>query len=217
MSKKEFVFIGMSRERTNFFDFGDFSDMKFQYAKLMASKSIGNLHYISVYSTFLEDMKNWNKDGNILNTVKMMRSELGNLSVCQPGYSGNKVHIMLTDESLFIVENAIRSKWEIISSAIFKTVQNFCPNAIIHYKTTTSIRSQYGSLSWQRLWEATRVGAKIAESLNISIIDSFAMTHPLIMEPDIFPDSVHLYSKHLIGNFVSKTISKMFLLQACTQ
>jgi hypothetical protein len=61
------------------------------------------------------------------------------------------------------------------------------------------------------------IGAKIAESLNISIIDSFAMTHSLIMEPDIFPDSVHLYSKHLVGNFVSKTISKMFLLQACTQ
>jgi hypothetical protein len=43
------------------------------------------------------------------------------------------------------------------------------------------------------------------------------MTHSLIMEPDIFPDSVHLYSRHLVGNFVSKTISKMFLLQACTQ
>jgi hypothetical protein len=103
-------------------------------------------------------MKTWNKDGNVLNTVKMVRSELGNLSICQSGYSGNKVHIMLTDESLFIVENAVRSRWEDISTAIFKTVQTFCPHAIIHYKTTTSIRSQYGSLSWQRLWAATRVG-----------------------------------------------------------
>lgn len=216
MSQKEFIFIGISRERTNFFDFADFDEKKFQYQKLLATKSLDNLHYVSLYSNLLSDMKTWNKDITVLSVVDGINKELKNFSICGHQYNSRKVHIMYTEGALLISENAFRSQWYNISLKIFKAIKDSCPNAILHYKTASAIRSQYGSLSWQRLWEFSRLGASIAEAHNISIIDSFAMTQSLIMESDIYPDSVHLYSKHLVGNFVSKTISKMFLLQACT-
>lgn len=70
------------------------------------------------------------------------------------------------------------------------------------------------------MWEATGVAAAIAtRELNLSVVDRFAVTQPLVAERSIFPDGLHLFrtDQWLQGNFVSKTVSMLFLAQACPE
>ena len=190
----------------------------------MTSTSIDNVHYISLYFTHMEDMKYWNHDNYQMNAAtKILRSAFKNITACTQVFQGSignidinrTLHLIFTDEALMIAENAIQDKWEYIIRFLLNIIRKFCPLARIHYKTTSSLRSQYGSLSWQRLWQETRLALHIADDLGIPAVDSFNITHPLIMETSIFPDSVHLYEKFLVGNFVSKTVSMLLLKQVC--
>ena len=96
-----------------------------------------------------------------------------------------------------------------------RMVTELCPVAKVYVKTTSSIRSQYGSLSWQRLWHETRVMKSIAHEKGWPVIDSFVMTQPLVMELAAYPDTVHLYEQKLVGNWASKSITMLFLNQMC--
>jgi hypothetical protein len=60
------------------------------------------------------------------------------------------------------------------------------------------------------------MGIKIAESRNLSVVNAFSMTQPLTPDPDIFPDTLHLYTDtNLVGNYVSKTVTMLQMRQAC--
>ena len=153
----------------------------------MASASIDNIHYISLYFAHMEDMKYWNhNDYQMDAATKILRSAFKNISACTQVFQGSNgniyanrsLHLIFTDEALMIAENARQEKWEYIIRFLLKITRKFCPLARIHYKTTSSLRSQYGSLSWQRLWQETRLALHIAEDLGIPAIDSFNITHP---------------------------------------
>jgi hypothetical protein len=66
------------------------------------------------------------------------------------------------------------------------------------------------------MWQASRISMQIAEKLGFFIIDAFSMTMPLASYHDVFPDGLHLYSDvKFQGNYVSKTISMIFLSSVC--
>ena len=132
-------------------------------------------------------MKYWNTDNYQMNAAtKMLKSALENINACTQVFQGSNgsihanssLHLIFTDEAIMIAENAKQDKWECIIRFLLKIIGHFCPLARIHYKTTSSLRSQFGSLSWQRLWQETRLALHIAEDLGIPAIDSFNITHP---------------------------------------
>lgn len=217
---KEMVFIGMSRERTNFFDVLDLQGIPVNYRQIQHADTCENLNYISVYFSQLRDMKEWNDPNDKLKNIKeSIRTELGDLPLCRSNFTattGRAVHVYLTVDSIMVMEQMISDRWESLLLTYFDSVQAACPNAVIHYSTTIAIASQYGALSWQRMHRINQMGIAIAKSRNISVVDSFSMTQPLTPEPDVFRDSVHLYSKvKLVGNYVSKTITMLMMKQAC--
>ena len=128
----------------------------------------------------------------------------------------NQIAIYFTEEALWMSETAYRASWYPIISHLFSDIKDVCPQAKFIYKTASSLRAQFGSLSWQRMWENTRLSAKIAQLHNITVIDTFLQTNGLIMEKEVYPDGLHLFSSHKFqGNFVSKTNSMMFLNAIC--
>lgn len=214
----QFVFIGMSRERTNFFDAAEFGGHEFEHEKLKDAASLANLHYLSVFWPQLEDMKSWNLDSSMPATTQRLKADMEKLGIC--GDDARPTHILATEESIWVVEHALRSSWSKLSSSFLNALMAACPKARFQYKTATAIPAQHRSLSWQRLWDATGIAADNAlHSMNVPVVDSFALTQPLVAERDVFPDGLHLYNKekHLQGNFVSKTVSMMFLAQSCPE
>ena len=222
LQNKELIFIGLSRERTNFFDVMDLQSQRVNYRKHQHSDQVDNLHYFSIYFSQLKDMKTWNqRDDNMTNTRHSIKVEVGEETlVCHRNYTettGRTVHIYLTVDALMIIEHAKMERWDFMIRTYFEEVTAACPNAVLHYGTTVAFRSQFGSLSSQRMRIFNEMGLSIARSLGIPTIDAFSMTQPLIMEKDVFPDSVHLFSHiHLAGNYVSKTITMLMLNQACS-
>jgi hypothetical protein len=213
--------MGLSRERTNFFDVLDLQSQSVNYRKHQHSDQVDNLHYVSIYHSQLKDMKTWNqKSDNLTNTRRTIQIEVGEETlVCQRNYTettGRTVHIYLTVDALLIIEHAKMEKWDFFLRTYFDEVIAACPNAVLHYGTSVAFRSQYGALSSQRMRLFNEMGLSIARALGIATIDAFSITQPLIMERDVFPDSVHLFSHiHLQGNYVSKTITMLMLNQAC--
>lgn len=219
-SNKEIVFIGMSRERTNFFDVFDLQGIRVDYRRVERYDSHQNLKYISVYFAQLKDMKEWNMaDNKLTNINESIRIKLGQLPLCMTNYTeatGRDVHVYLTIDSIMIIEQAVEEVWESILLMYFDSVAVACPKAMLHYGTTVAVASQFGSISWQRMYKINKLGMAIAASRNIPIVDAFSMTQPLTPEPDVFPDTVHLYSEtKLVGNYVSKTITMLQMRQAC--
>jgi hypothetical protein len=217
---KEMVFIGMSRERTNFFDVLDFQGIPVNYRQVQHADSCENLNYISVYFSQLKDMKEWNNPDDKLSNIKeSIRTELGDLPICRTNFTettGRDVHVYLTIDSIIVMEQMISDKWEHLLVTYFDSVQAACPKAVIHYSTSIAVASQYGALSWQRMHKVNEMGIAIAHSRNISVINSFAMTQPLTPEPEVYRDTVHLYGKtKLVGNYVSKTVTMLMMRQAC--
>jgi hypothetical protein len=217
---KEIVYIGMSRERTNFFDVLDLQGKLVEYKKIDSQAQTENLHYFSIVYAQLKDMKGWNMaDDKLINIKKSIQTELGDLPICSSNYTGSTgrdVHVFLTIDSIYIIESAVEERWEAILLTYFDAVQAACPRAVLHYSTTVALASQYGTLSWQRMYKISRMGIKIAESRNLSVVDAFSMTQPLTPDPDIFPDTLHLYTDtKLVGNYVSKTVTMLQMRQAC--
>jgi hypothetical protein len=217
---KEIVFIGMSRERTNFFDVLDLQGIPVNYRQVQHSDAFKNLNYISVYFSQLKDMKEWNNPDDKLNNIKEnIRTELGDLPLCRTNFtetSGRDVHVFLTVDSIIVMEQMISDKWESLLLTYFDSVQAACPKAVIHYSTSVAVASQYGALSWQRMHKINEMGIAIAQSRNISVVDSFSMTQPLTPEPEVYRDTVHLYAKtKLVGNYVSKTVTMLMMRQVC--
>ena len=71
-------------------------------------------------------------------------------------------------------------------------------------------------MSWHRMFDATRVSMTIARQNGVDVTDSFQMTQPWVTSDVAFPDGVHLFSQtRFQGNFVSKTVSQLILLQVC--
>lgn len=58
-----------------------------------------------------------------MSLIKVIKYELDLTGLCHREYTHRKVHIMLTDEMLFIFGMAFRSKWEKMSLAISTVVQ----------------------------------------------------------------------------------------------
>eukprot|EP01031_Cornospumella_fuschlensis_P022531 gene22531-27500_t len=125
---------------------------------------------------------------------------------------------LFTEENLWTAEVGLRSIWPGLSRNYLQQLREKCINATVVYKGASSLRSQYGSLSWQRMYQASRISLANARALRLPVLDSFIMTHPWIMDKDVYPDGLHLYSTRarFQGNWVSKTTSMIFLLQVCT-
>jgi hypothetical protein len=176
-SQKEIIVIGMSRERNIFFDINEFREHNFKFEKLTGSKTIGTVHFISVHDSQVIDRMEWNEpNGTMLKPVRSFGRDLGDMAICSRDYtrtSGREVHIFFTEDYMRIVGNSKEENWFTIISTYFNSIRLNCPNAIIHYKTTTAIRSQYESLSWQRIYSASRISLQIAEFYNMSVTDSF--------------------------------------------
>ena len=222
IEKKELLFIGLSRERTNFFDILDLQLQPVNYKKHLPTAQIDNIHYYSIYFSQIKDMGTWNqRNDNLTHTRHGIQTAIGKETlVCERNYTettGRTVHIFLTIDALLIIEHAKMERWDFLIRTYFEEVASACPNAVLHYGTSVALRSQFGSLSSQRMRLFNEMGLSIARALGIATIDSFSITQPLIMERDVFPDSVHLYSKvYLAGNFVSKTITMLMLNQVCS-
>ena len=220
MNEHQFIFIGLSRERTNFFDLAEWANYVFEYEKLTETVTYGQLNYLTVYFTLGEDMKHWNKDKTMPKTLEMLENELKKLKLCD-GNDKRSTKLLVTEESLWTVEHGYRENWKNFTQAFLSKLVSLCAsnsNVQIVYKTATSLRNQYGSLSWQRMYEATRVAKEIAQSLDLFVLDSFMVTQPLTPEKWAFPDGLHLFSDiKFQGNIVSKTISMMFLKQVCSK
>lgn len=129
-----------------------------------------------------------------------------------------KMVFLLTEEDLWITEVGLKSIWSGLSRDFIAHLKNQCSNATLVYKGATSLRSQYGSLSWQRMYQASRLSIANARALELPVLDSFIMTHPWIMDKQVFPDGLHLYSNTKFqGNWVSKTTTMIFLQQVCSK
>ena len=222
LQNKELIFMGLSRERTNFFDVLDLQLQPVNYQKHQHSDQVDNLHYVSIFFSQVRDMKTWNhKSDNMTNTRRTFRVEVGKEThVCERNYTettGRTVHIFLTIDALLIIEHAKMERWDFLLRTYFEEVASACPNAVVHYGTSVALRSQFGSLSSQRMRMFNEMGLSTARALGLATIDAFSITQPLIMEKDAFPDSVHLFSHiHLAGNYVSKTVTMLMLNQACS-
>lgn len=120
----QFLFVGLSRERTNFFDLAEFDGREFEHEKLMDAASFGNLHYVSLYWPGLEDMKTWNAEGSKQATLRRLESDIAQLGIC--GNDERTTHILATEESLWTTEHAIRGAWSNLSSTFLASL---CPFA----------------------------------------------------------------------------------------
>lgn len=126
----------------------------------------------------------------------------------------SRMAMLLAEENLWTTEFGLRSIWSNLSQHFIHHFRHQCINATVIYKTASALRNQIGSVSWQRMYENSRVSAKIARSLKIPVLDSFIMTQPWIMDNTVYPDGLHLFSRiKYQGNWVSKTVSMIFLLQ----
>lgn len=250
---KEFVFTGLSRERTNFFDLLDFQHKPIQYIKYMETDTIENINYFSVYRPEITDRKHWNRNGHLARTISWIGDDLkahglcvshteyvnlvsklqGDLHGAKDANMANRVNytiqsiearqhrkvaFLFTEENLWTAEVGLQSIWSGLSRSFIKHFGEQCSNATVVYKGSSSLRAQFGSLSWQRMYEASRVSMKNARALHLPVLDSFIMTHPWIMSKDVYPDGLHLFSSTKFqGNWVSKTTSMIFLQQVCAQ
>lgn len=212
---KQLVFIGLSRERTNFFDVLEWSGIPFDFEKLKERASFENLHYLSLYSPQHYDARTWTWDPVMLDTQLMVIRDTQQAGIC--GNDTRPTHILATEEALWSTEVGVRDTWAPVTEATLNAITSVCPNARVHYKTATAARSQYRSLSWQRIWEETGVSIAVASRLGLPVIDSFQISQSVVADAEAFPDGLHPFdpAKKLRGNFVSRTASMMFLIQVC--
>ena len=241
IENKTLAFVGFSRERTHFFDTLDFQLKPVKYEKLLGATVVENLYYFTLYFGELKDRKTWNTNGQLMHTLSTFKKELQENYLCLSDDQFNqtmsrqdlsatvlarvkklrhqKTAILITEESLFMSETGKRSMWKNTVKDFLTEISSVCSqsNVKIVYKTATSLRAQFGSLSWQRMYEQSRISAKIALSLNMTVLDGFAVTHPRIMDHSVFRDGLHNFEYNVMwkGNYVSKTLSMMFLKEVC--
>ena len=210
------LFIGLSRERTTFFDFLDLAGRApAEYSKLMEVAQVGDLYYASVYFSMPTDFRTWNVRSDLAATAESLVRNIETLQLCN-GAAARPLHIVFTVEEMWLVENALRSRWAVLTTRLLTVLRETCPNATLHYKTATTIRNALGPMSWHRMFDATRVSMTIARQNGVDVTDSFQMTQPWVTSDVAFPDGVHLFSQtRFQGNFVSKTVSQLILLQVC--
>lgn len=126
-----------------------------------------------------------------------------------------KTALLLAEENLWTSEVGLRSIWSNLSVHFINHFRHQCINVSVIYKTASALRNQVGPKSWQRMYENSRISAKVARTFHIPIVDSFIITQPWIMDKEVYADGLHLYSriKNFQGNWVSKTVTMIFALQ----
>lgn len=210
------LFVGLSRERTTFFDFLDLAGRApAEYAKLMEVAQVDELYYSSLFFSMPTDFRTWNVRSDLAATAESLVRNIETLQLCR-GAAARPLHIVFTVEEMWLVENALRSRWAVLASRLLTILRETCPNATLHYKTATTIRNALGPMSWHRMYDATRVSMAVALRNGVDVTDSFQMTQPWVSSDLAFPDGVHLFAQtRFQGNFVSKTVSQLLLHQVC--
>lgn len=230
-SNYEFILVmGFSRERTNYFDILEFMGTNLDHDLRKRSKSMldsinkrsmsfGNMYMTSSYWTELSDKKSWNTNHNLDETFR----EISNQILYDPKLTkshrnhckeGAKTALIITEEHLFMTAYGLNMMWKPAVKGLLTRVRKLCPTQTIIYKTGSHVAT--GKISWQRIWQQTRISARIAQELGMLVVDSFYHTAPLISSKIVFPDGLHLYTNQSwLGNNVSRTISMIMLNQLC--
>jgi hypothetical protein len=243
-ARHQIVTMGFSRERHNLYDIADFLGEEFNHEKLHQALRLGaqqpdgswgllhNLSFVSTYGPAELDMWTWNwEEGKelppggyepFMNETKFrMAADFAALGLCQPG-DARPTSILVTVESLFPAWAGYSGIWRRLAQATLQQLRSVCPKAQIVHKTSVAARMAAGSLTWQRLWQASRDAEDVAFELKMPTIDAFSMTQMWLPDGAVLADGLHfnvLEKKYetALGNFVTKTISQLFLRQTCPE
>lgn len=198
-----FMFIGLSRERTDQFDVAQFQGDSHAWGScLMLDKLGSNLYYFTLFKTQTNDMRYWIDSGKLEEVPADLSREIDYYKLC--GNESRPLHIFASQEEMRLVEGATRDVWANLTTDYLSFLTSRCPNASVHFKTSPSLRIGYGQLSWQRMYEVSRLSSRIArDSFHLPVIDAFSITHPLIHRQEAYSDGLHLYrpDRKYEGNF----------------
>jgi len=244
--------VGFSRERAAMFEIAEFMDEGFEHLKLHSAARLGvqhpdgswglihNISHVSTYSAFEADQASWNQGllglpGQpalqglrplMAATEATLRTDLAGLGLC---FNDTRpTAILFAVESLWPSWNMYSGRWRAVAEAFIEKLRLACPSAALVHKTSNAARISAGSLTWQRMFGASRQAADAALAAGIPTVDAFVMTQPWVPDGTVLPDGLHSYvvvdadhprpdEQHTTyGNFVARTISQLFLKQVCT-
>lgn len=222
------AFSGLSRERTNSFDVLDFLGHNVPYRKVRDALILGDNYYFPVYYQQITDRSSWHLDNYFMNvTVDVTVFDLNDYKLCNlsaetkadPKFSKKPMAFLASEESWWYTVSTHKAKWPKLAGFFHKNVVSFCAkdNATFVYKTSVPVSLQNRVQSWEKFLQATRTSAKIAVSYGMKVVDAFMVTMPFLHDKSVLPDGVHVYTSHgsMKGNYVSKTVTLMFLRLLC--
>jgi hypothetical protein len=230
--RKQFLFVGTSRERTLYYDFANaFDNARESETREKHDLSCGNMYFFNAIYDQRVDADQWNVNGGEMKAWPAQIRQLlvkydlcGNASV--PSSDGSLVsglfklfggkrmpkrylpppvlHIYLCSEEMRMVDNAFASQWDNIIRNFISFWKTTCPRAVIHLATSPAVLKDQGSLSWQRMLMLSRRSRYIAtHEFGLPVIDSFSLSLPLAADPLTYPDGLHLFTNGTIsGNHV---------------
>ena len=252
VARRQVCTVGFSRERAAMFEIAEFMDEGFEHLKLHSAARLGvqhadgswglihNISHVSTYSAFEADQASWNQgllglpgqppleglQPLLAHTEASLRRDFEGLGLC--GNDTRPTAILFAVESLWPSWNMYSGRWGAVAEAFMDKLRRACPGAFLVHKTSNAARISAGSLTWQRMYGASRAAGAAAAAAGIPTVDAFVMTQPWVPDGTVLPDGLHSYvvvdedhprpdeAHTTLGNFVARTISQLFLRQTCT-
>ena len=239
--KNQVVTAGFSRERSNLYDIAVDLDEYFPLSKSHIAMRLGeqhtdgtwglihNLSYVSTYGAFERDQYSWNANGPVTGfegwmatTNLSLGKDLSALGLCFADNNHRPTALVLAVESLWPAWSQFSGRWRGTADRVLDAALHWCPTSFLVHKTATAARISAGSLTWQRMYGASRAAEDAAAQRGLLTLDSFVISQPWVVNGSVFPDGLHLYTEahsdggvtpH--GNFVGRTISQLMLRMIC--
>lgn len=216
----DLLFVGLSRERTNFFDVHDLAgEQGIPYAKLQNSARLGSTAFGSFYHWQPHDWAAWNAanvsglivsgDGRsaqplLANTARKLRDDMRDARWCaddrpppsataeaQPLQQRPTAFMLATIEEFWLAEHALRARWPAVVGRFMELLRELCPRAHVVYKTSTAAQPFMRFRTSERHYASTRAAAAAARAAGLPVLDSFTLTQPFAVDESVFADRLH--------------------------
>lgn len=157
----DMLFVGLSRERTNFFDVHDLAnETGIEYVKYMSEAQLGNTFYSSVYWSEPAEWREWNvPNGAPAAAPKLDRiraelfSDIDKTTMCNrtppaahvPASPPRPSFVVASIEEFWLAQAGLRARWPAILARFVQLVREACPSATVLYKTSRPRRARSNS------------------------------------------------------------------------
>jgi hypothetical protein len=247
VARHQVASVGFSRERAHLYDVAEFMDEGFAHLKMHDAFRMGlphadgayglmhNLSYVSTYHPFELDQWSWNQGAAVppgrglapwmAVTNESMGADLAALGLCHNDTEGRPTGLLVAVESLWPAWSLFSGRWRGTADHMLDAARAWCPRATLVHKTATAARIAAGALTWQRMYGASRAAEAAAAARSLPTVDAFVMTQPWTVNGSVFPDGLHNYvnmevhdpALTSVGNFVSRTITQLWLRATCPE